>query len=161
VVKGKQQAYTRDGSFTLNQNNTLVTANGDFVQGFSVDTSGNIVPGQLKDITIPKGLTQAKATENVSFQGNLDADTDYSTSGTILRTQSFPNLTGTAAPQLTDVLTDLRDPANLANPVFNVGDVLTLKGASAANLTLPTLTLDITATTTVQDMANFLQQGYG
>jgi len=163
VVQGKQQAYTRDGSFSLNQNNTLVTANGDFVQGFGVDAAGSIIPGQLKNIVIPKGLTQAKASENVLFAGNLDADTNYSTSGTVLQTDSFTNINGSASPQLTDNLIDLRQigPGNTLTQVFHTGDVLTLKDASSANLTLPTLTLNVTATTTVQDMANFLQQGYG
>src|SRR5262245_10494324 len=32
VVQGQEQKYTRDGSFTLNENNQLVTSGGDFVQ---------------------------------------------------------------------------------------------------------------------------------
>src|SRR2546428_748195 len=71
VVQGKEQKYTRDGSFTLNQSNQLVTTAGDFVQGFGVDANGNIIAGKLQDIQIPLGsLTQAKATQTASFQGN-------------------------------------------------------------------------------------------
>src|SRR4029079_94225 len=34
IVKGKEQKYTRDGSFDLNSANELVTTSGDYVQGF-------------------------------------------------------------------------------------------------------------------------------
>src|SRR4051812_27117269 len=75
VVKGKEQAYTRDGSFTLNSNNELVTTTGDFVQGFGVDANGNVIAGALQNVKVPLGsLTQAKATTTASFQGNLNAN---------------------------------------------------------------------------------------
>src|SRR5439155_2210177 len=74
VVQGKEQKYTRDGSFTLNQANQVVTTGGDFVQGFGVDANGGITAGTLQNIQIPLGaLTKAQATENASFQGNLNA----------------------------------------------------------------------------------------
>src|SRR5437763_15471142 len=37
VVQGKEQLYTRDGSFSLNSNHQLVTQSGQFVQGYGVD----------------------------------------------------------------------------------------------------------------------------
>ena len=38
IIQGADdQMYTRDGSFSLNASNQLVTANGEFVQGFGVD----------------------------------------------------------------------------------------------------------------------------
>ena len=75
IVQGKEQKFTRDGSFTLNQANQLVTTAGDFVQGFGVDTNGNVVGGQPQNIQIPLGtLTKAKATTTASFQGNLNAN---------------------------------------------------------------------------------------
>ena len=36
---------------------TLVTGNGDFVQGYGVDTTGNIIPGQLQNLVIPGSVT--------------------------------------------------------------------------------------------------------
>src|SRR5690606_36101182 len=36
IVQGKSQMFTRDGSFTLNSANQLVTQSGEFVQGFGV-----------------------------------------------------------------------------------------------------------------------------
>ncbi|MCS7033929.1 MAG: flagellar hook-basal body complex protein, partial [Phycisphaerae bacterium] len=85
VVQGKEQKFTRDGSFVLNQNNELVTAGGDFVQGFGVDADGNIVPGQLQNIRIPLGsLTKAEATTLVELQGNLNAGGELATTGNVL-----------------------------------------------------------------------------
>src|SRR3954465_7689625 len=45
IVQGKEQRFTRDGSFILNQQNQLVSTGGDFVQGFGVDTQGNVIAG--------------------------------------------------------------------------------------------------------------------
>src|SRR5256885_16767230 len=85
VVQGKEQKYTRDGSFTLNQSNQLVTTPGDFVQGFGVDANGNVVLGTLQDIQVPLGsLTKAQATENASFQGNLNASGPVALGASIL-----------------------------------------------------------------------------
>nr|MBA2433781.1 flagellar hook-basal body complex protein [Chthoniobacterales bacterium] len=87
VVQGKEQKYTRDGSFVMNEANQLITGGGDFVQGFGVDDVGNVIAGQLQNITIPLGsLTEAKATENVTFEGNLNADGDVALGATVLRT---------------------------------------------------------------------------
>ena len=48
VVQGTEQRFTRDGSFTLNSANQLVTTGGDFVQGFGVDADGNVIAGKLE-----------------------------------------------------------------------------------------------------------------
>src|SRR4051812_20820687 len=45
VVEGKDQRFTRDGSFTLNSSNQLVSSSGDFVQGYGTDAEGNISSG--------------------------------------------------------------------------------------------------------------------
>ena len=74
VVKGKEQFYTRDGSFNLNSKNQLVTSDGQFVQGFGVDDNENVIAGQLQNVTIPVGgLTKAAATTGVALSGNLNA----------------------------------------------------------------------------------------
>jgi flagellar hook protein FlgE len=69
-----KQAFTRDGSMKLDSKNNLVTQQGYYVQGFDVDQDFNIIPGTLTNLNIPVGtLSIAKATENASFDGNLDA----------------------------------------------------------------------------------------
>src|SRR4051812_27866154 len=37
IVQGSEQRFTRDGAFNLNSSNQLVTASGEFVQGYSSD----------------------------------------------------------------------------------------------------------------------------
>src|SRR5687768_9022349 len=72
VIQGSNQRFTRDGSFSLNAANQLVTTAGDFVQGFGVDADFNVIPGRLDNISIPLGaMTSARATENGWFKGNL------------------------------------------------------------------------------------------
>src|SRR4051812_17675855 len=90
VVQGKDQMFTRDGSFSLNSNNDLVTTGGDFVQGFGVDTNGNVIKGRLGNIAIPIGsVTQAQATKGVTLEGNLNADGAIATGASILNSQAL------------------------------------------------------------------------
>jgi len=57
------QAYTRDGSFSLDSENFLVTADGFRVQGYGVDDDFNVISNILTDLEIPVGtLTSARAT---------------------------------------------------------------------------------------------------
>src|SRR5689334_17979757 len=90
VVQGKDQMFTRDGSFSLNSDNTLVTTGGEFVQGFGVDSYGNVIKGKLTNVTIPVGsVTQAKATKAVTLEGNLNADGAAATGASILNSQAL------------------------------------------------------------------------
>src|SRR5262245_25190029 len=128
VVQSKEQKYTRDGSFTLNQNNQLVTTSGDYVQGFGVDANGNVISGQLQNIEVPLGaLTKAKATENASFQGNLDADGALATGGSnLVSSVALTDTGGGGVPIAASKLVDLQDGGG--NSPFAAGDVLTLNG---------------------------------
>src|SRR5947209_1981765 len=88
--QGNGQMFTRDGSFTLNANHELVTSGGAFVQGYGVDPNGNVIPGQLQNITVPLGsATIAKSTENVSMVGNLDAGGQVASGGSIVDGQDM------------------------------------------------------------------------
>src|SRR5207248_10081640 len=90
VLQGTEQHYTRDGSFTLNSANQVVVTNGDFVQGYGVDASYNVIPGALQNITIPLGsLTQAKATANAFCKGNLNASGPVATGASIINSQAL------------------------------------------------------------------------
>lgn len=67
--------FTRDGSFTLDVNQNLVTADGNYVQGWTADTNGNVntglIPGNLH---IPIGQrANAVATTRVTYGGTLDS----------------------------------------------------------------------------------------
>jgi flagellar hook protein FlgE len=160
VVQGKEQEYTRDGSFTLNENNQLVTTGGDFVQGFGVDANSNVIQGQLQNIQIPLGtLTKAQATTKASLQGNLDADGNLATGASDLVSDISLTDTGSGGvPTGTSLLDQLQDAGG--NSPFVDGDVLTLNGTKGGRELTP-LTLTVSPTTTVQDLQNFYDQGLG
>src|SRR4051812_22805138 len=130
VVQGKEQEFTRDGSFTLNDTNQLVTTSGDFVQGFGVDANGNVIAGALQNVQIPLGsLTKAKASTSAAFQGNLNADGVKATGASNLVTTLGLADVGSGAPAAITTgtaLTDLQDSAG--GTPFALGDVLTVNG---------------------------------
>jgi len=73
---GGDRSYTRAGSMSLDAQGRLVTAGGDFVQGWTADASGvvdsNTVVGQ---ISVPIGTTAPPvATSTIDLAGNLPAD---------------------------------------------------------------------------------------
>jgi flagellar hook protein FlgE len=158
-----RQSYTRDGSFILNANNYLVTADGNYVQGFGVDTDFNIVPGTLTDLQIPLGsLAMAKATSAAYLQGNLSPDGPVGSQGTrYLSNALVQDAVGTVATGAT-LLTDLRDSASPGVNLFAAGDVLTLSGVTKGGRTLPDATFVVGTTgTTVSDLTNWLQSAMG
>lgn len=82
-------AYTRDGEFTQDSSGYL-TENGEYLMGWETDSSGNVTSSNttsdagLEAINVDKYSSYAKATDNVTLQGNLPADASvgasYSTS---------------------------------------------------------------------------------
>lgn len=161
IVRGTAQRYTRDGSFTLNSSNQLVTTSGDFVQGYGIDDNYNIVPGQLQNISIPLGgLTAAQQTEHVRLEGNLNADGNIGTGASIFNSQTLTLVGGAAAPTDGDLLVNVADAATPATAMFSAGQTLTLTGKQGGR-DLPAATLEITGATTVADFRAFLEQGLG
>jgi flagellar hook protein FlgE len=155
------QQYTRDGSFTLNSADQLVSTSGAFVQGFGVDAQNNVIPGQLQNINIPLGTTTAaKATQNVKLEGNLNAAGALATGQSILNSQLLTVVGGAAAPAAATLLTNLASETTPATPLINVGDVYTLQGQEGGrDLTKQTFT--VTAASTVQDLMDFYNGGLG
>lgn len=161
IVKGADQLYTRDGTFSLNSNNQLVNVNGDFVQGYGVDTNGNIATGALSDITIPLGAsTVAKATQNVAMQGNLDASGVPASGASVLLSQDLTTVGGAAAPTTGTLLTQVASASASATPLFTAGQTFTL-AALKGGRTLPSSAFTVGAGSTVQDLMTFMQQGTG
>jgi flagellar hook protein FlgE len=154
------QQFTRDGTFSLNGSNQLVTSGGQYVQGYSADQNGNIISGSLGNLTIPIGQeTIAAATQNVSLEGNLDSSGTTASGATILTSQALTtidasNLTGTTA------LTDLASATNPTVPLLAVNDVLTLQGTQGGN-DLPTQSFTVTNTSTGGDLENFFNNSLG
>jgi flagellar hook protein FlgE len=153
------QQFTRDGAFSLNSNNQLVNSAGAFVQGYGADSNGNVLTGALTNLTVPLGeATQAKATENVDLQGNLNASGDVAAGSTILSSGSFTTAGG--APTDTSTLTSLTTTGGTPAALFNAGDVLTLTGTQGS-ATLPSTSLTVTSGTTVGDLENFINESLG
>src|SRR5688500_8289366 len=152
IVQGEEQRYTRDGSFSLNSANQLVTNTGEFVQGFGVDADGNVAPGQLDDITIPLGTTTvARATETAMMEGNLNANGPVASGASILTSQVLTTLGGLTRPDGTTLLTNLASATDPASPLMASGDVFTLEGQKAGR-TLPSSTFTVGAASTVNDL---------
>jgi flagellar hook protein FlgE len=151
------QQFTRDGTFTLNGAHQLVTAGGDYVQGYGTDSQGNVIPGGLQNITIPLGQeTIAAATQNATIQGNLNAGGVVASGATILTSQAFSTAGGTA-PTAATLLTSLVSTAVPPAALVNLGDTLTLAGTQGGR-DLPSQSFTVSATSTVQDLQNFLNQ---
>lgn len=78
VSKGGQNYYTRNGSFDFDADGQLVSADGSLVQGWAADGAGNIdANGAISAIRLPMTtLVGARATTEVSFDGNLPSDAE-------------------------------------------------------------------------------------
>lgn len=82
-----QQLYTRDGEFTLNSANEMVTQSGNRVLGYGVDSNYNISSTTLEPISVPLGnKSVAQATTEAVLEGTLSASGQVADAGTILQT---------------------------------------------------------------------------
>lgn len=78
---GLQDIYTRNGSFTLNDQNNVVNSTGQRLMAASVDSSGKADLSNLSALTIPpKTAGEAKETKNIQLGLNLPADSQVITS---------------------------------------------------------------------------------
>ena len=143
VDQAGSQRYTRDGTFTLDRDFNLVTSGGARVQSFGVDDDFQVVDGLLQDTNIPIGvLTIAEATENVNFSGNLNADGEVATLGSVVTSAPiFSDALGTVPAVVGDALTGLFDGAG--SSLFTLGDVLTFTGVTRGGASVPNATFEI------------------
>ncbi|MDR9826333.1 flagellar hook protein FlgE [Vibrio sp. FNV 38] len=66
-------SYSRAGMFNQDKDNFIVNSNGDRLQGYNVDSNGNILTGSVADLQVKTGSVPAQATGSVDFAANLDA----------------------------------------------------------------------------------------
>ncbi len=151
-----EQAYTRDGSFSLDSERALVSSDGSFVRGFAADDAGAIDQTVLSNLVIPVGQTsEAQATTAVVMDGNLDAASVVAASASVTTTSAMVTASGaaTAATALTDLLSG--EGANL----YATGDVITVTGAQKGGIELPESSFVVgTDGNSVGDLATFLEQ---
>ncbi|MEO1277477.1 MAG: flagellar hook-basal body complex protein [Planctomycetota bacterium] len=177
---GEDRFYSRAGAFTLNENNELVTVNGERVQGWGVNDSFEVQRGQVGDVTIELGsMTIAQATSKVRFDGVLDAGGNVAQQGSRTLLSGGDGL-GLAAlggaplmPETT--LVGLEDPLQRGTGAAmfaegqtiqlgetnTVGDGEQVRGAEKGGRTLPVAQLAITAATTIADFMGFLSSALG
>jgi flagellar hook protein FlgE len=79
VKSGGEELYTRAGSFTFDANGTLVTPNGQQVQGWTANNAGAVNTANAPNfIQLPIGVTLAPTvTTNVTFSGNFSNEAAY------------------------------------------------------------------------------------
>ena len=159
---GGRQVYTRDGSFSVDTQNRLVTMDGNFVQGFGVDGSFNIVPGVLRDVTIPLGtMTVANATSAVIMDGDLSAAGSRATQGSEHQSQALVDGGGAAVTAAT-ALTNLRAASTPATVLFADGNTITVSGLIKGERELPAQSFIVGTTgSTLGDLASWLEDTLG
>ncbi|MEW5785297.1 MAG: flagellar hook protein FlgE [Bacillota bacterium] len=84
VSDGREEYYTRDGSFGRDSNGELVNVNGLKLMGYVNAEAG--VTGELAPLHIPLGEKSiAKATTQIGFAGNLDTRAWVDPTGEVMR----------------------------------------------------------------------------
>jgi len=122
-----KQLFSRDGSFSRDGDNYLVSQDGYRVQGYGIDQDFNITPGILSDINIPIGsMTIASQTDNAQIDGNLDADGTISTQGSVLIGPALVSDAGGTPAATATLLTDLRSATAPGVPLLAAGDTITV-----------------------------------
>ena len=137
------QAFTRDGSFLLDETQTLVSTSGAPVQAFGVNADGTINEAALGNLVIPLGTTgQAAATSNVQMDGRLDPTTNISSAAAIIASQPLL-VRGGGTATISTPLTELVD-AN-QTPLFANGDELLIR-TTKGGLNMPESTFVVGTT---------------
>ncbi len=163
------RVYSRDGSFSIDANQRLVSSDGHLVLGYAVDDSFGLLTGTLSPLTIPEGrLTVTQATTEATFAGNLDASgTVASTPSTASSEALVDTSTGLAATSNTS-LTNLATAASPATNLFAVGNVITLDaekgGRSVEDATFTVTsssTSDVDSGSTVGELMEWLEAHLG
>jgi flagellar hook protein FlgE len=154
-------AYTRDGDFSLNADNQLVTASGADVQGYGVDSSFNLNTGQLQNLTVPLGnLNVAQQTTNLSIEGALIPTGTAATQGAQLLSDTLGDAGNSGADATTStLLTNLEDPPGTSLGI-NAGDVLQFT-PQVGGATLSPMTLDVTSSSTLGDLTSLMDGALG
>jgi len=132
-----ERYFTRAGAFQRNENNDLVTISGARVLGYAVDSSFEIISGNLVELNIPVGtLTLAEATRNVVFNGNLNASGQEPTGGSVHASRAFFTLSGDP----TSVMDGTEDLTVAGNNLYiddgAGGEFLAIEGGEGTIITL-------------------------
>lgn len=153
-------AYTRDGSFALAVDGTLVDpATGLRVQGWEA-INGIVTPtGSVGDITIPMGMSIVQETSNALFSGNFDASGDIATTGTVTDSAGLLDSITALAATAGTLLTDLQNTSAVSLGLV-AGDIITLTARKGGADITATFTVG-TDVTTLGDLATAIENAMG
>lgn len=147
--------YTRNGNFRLDSGSYLSNSQGQRLMGYGVDDTFSLVPTALTPLSIPIGaLHLAQPTRSVVMGGALSPRGEIATHGSLQLSDALVT-SGNVAITSGTLLSDVRNVGALATPLFASGDALTFAPTKGGR-TMETKTLDVTATTTVQDWLDFM-----
>lgn len=153
------RVYTRDGSFRLNAENTMVATNGAALQVFAADATGAVDTGTLTDLVIPLGeMGEATATSEVTMAGQLNSGTDVASAAAVATSGALVTSSGSAATASTQ-LTDLVDGFGV--PLFATGDELSVGGTKGGISVSPSAFVVGTTGSTLGDLASHLEATLG
>jgi flagellar hook protein FlgE len=125
--------FTRAGQFHLDEAGDMVNPDGYLVQGYQIDSNGNL--GNLTTISIPgERISPPSATTEFSFDINLDSET--ATNGTYSTSQSVFDSLGNAIPlTLTFTKQAAAQTWSVAASVPSPNGPVTINGAATAAVT--------------------------
>ena len=153
--------YTRNGNFTLNNDNVLVNSQGLTLQGYGIDDDFSLITTQLVDLRIPLGeLNVAQQTRNVKINGALMPTGGQGTNGSLTMSEVLTD-TGPAIPAPatgTSLLSDLENSSG--TPLFTVGQTLTYSTKKGGR-SLEPQEYTVTATSTLADLVGFMGDTIG
>ncbi len=143
---GSAQYYTRGGQFEFDNEGYLVNQDDFRVQGYPIDTSGNV--GSIGNISMPAGMSEPSATNELTMGLNLDANatTDYETTITVYDSLGNP-------VDLTFTFTRDTTPDFDGTPAAVEWDYTVTSSNTALTITPASLTLGFTSSGAL-DIAN-------
>lgn len=161
IVSGNAgRVYTRDGSFSLNNQNMLVNNQGLRVQGYGVNENFELITTTLTDMVIPLGkLNVAQQTQNIVMSGALMPTGEIATMGTVYQSAVLSDAgAGGAAAVATTLLTDVQDPGGAS--LFTSGQTLSFSPRKGGR-SLEPVTMTVAPTSTLGDLMTFMQDTLG
>ena len=129
IVQGEngQQNYTRNGTFTTNSENQLVTGTGNRVMGYGVNDQFQVNNSELEPLSIPLGTASvAKATTEATLEGSLTPDGTVANTASILQSDPLTDASitypgaGWTSPTDSTTAAQTSDPSgNMAAGTYN------------------------------------------